>query len=203
VEIGDFLEINDTARLIVGGKHHVDGLIVNTLSQSAALLQEINSSNKINFTKLAPPDLLKIGSNVVVTTNCIVQSGAFIGDNCILGPGTICSSPVQDNSIIFSNNGIKTLPAKKQVRWWDGTYSEIIQFTKDGLPPTKSIDRQRIPVVVCAVTKIVNATIKSLEIIGVKNDGVFVAMGDLPEHKKNYLSTLDDRPLVVDDEILY
>ena len=41
-----------------------------------------------------------IGENVMIGAGCIVLPGTRIGNNCIIGAGTVCSGTIPDDSII-------------------------------------------------------------------------------------------------------
>ena len=44
-----------------------------------------------------------IGRNVFVGAGCIILPGTQIGDNCIIGAGTVCSGQIPENSVIVGN----------------------------------------------------------------------------------------------------
>ena len=41
-----------------------------------------------------------IGKNVFVGAGCVILPGTKIGDNCIIGAGTVCSGNIPENSIV-------------------------------------------------------------------------------------------------------
>ena len=41
-----------------------------------------------------------IGNNVFIGAGCIILPGAKIGDNCIIGAGTVCKGTIPENSVI-------------------------------------------------------------------------------------------------------
>ena len=41
-----------------------------------------------------------IGNNVFIGCGCIILPGTRIGDNCIIGAGTVCSGKIPSNSIV-------------------------------------------------------------------------------------------------------
>ena len=41
-----------------------------------------------------------IGKNVFIGAGCIILPGTCIGDNCIIGAGTVCSGNIPENSIV-------------------------------------------------------------------------------------------------------
>ena len=46
-----------------------------------------------------------IGDNVFVGCGCIILPGTRIGNNCIIGAGSVCSGVIPDNSIITGEKG--------------------------------------------------------------------------------------------------
>lgn len=51
---------------------------------------------------------IKIGNNVLIGINCIILPNTTIGDNCIVGAGSVVRGKFPGNSVIFGN------PAKVQ-----------------------------------------------------------------------------------------
>lgn len=41
-----------------------------------------------------------IGKNVFIGAGCVILPGTRIGDNCIIGAGTVCSGNIPENSIV-------------------------------------------------------------------------------------------------------
>ena len=62
---------------------------------------------------------LVIGDNVFIGAGCIILPGTRIGNNCIVGAGTVCSGIIPDNSVIAGNKwrviGETTEWAKKRI----------------------------------------------------------------------------------------
>ena len=60
-----------------------------------------------------------IGDNVFIGAGCIILPGTRIGNNCIVGAGTVCSGIIPDNSVIAGNKwrviGETTEWAKKRI----------------------------------------------------------------------------------------
>ncbi|MDT8402404.1 MAG: acyltransferase [Bacteroidales bacterium] len=46
---------------------------------------------------------IKIGNNVLIGMRCTILPNTFIGDNCIVGAGSVVRGKFPDNSIIFGN----------------------------------------------------------------------------------------------------
>lgn len=55
-----------------------------------------NNLNKTRFDKIAP---IKIGNNVYIGIRTIVLGGVSIGDNCIIGAGSIVTKDLPSNSV--------------------------------------------------------------------------------------------------------
>lgn len=54
---------------------------------------------------------VSIGENCWITTRCIILPGTTIGNNCVLGAGSVVSGDIPDNSLVMGNPGkvVKTL----------------------------------------------------------------------------------------------
>jgi len=46
---------------------------------------------------------IKIGNNVFIGTNCIILLNTTVGDNCIVGAGSVVRGQFPDNSVIVGN----------------------------------------------------------------------------------------------------
>lgn len=44
-----------------------------------------------------------IGNNVFISAGCIILPGTQIGENCVIGAGTVCSGTIPDDSIIVGS----------------------------------------------------------------------------------------------------
>lgn len=58
-----------------------------------------------------------IGKNVFIGCNCIILKGSEIGDNCVVGAGSVVSGKFEDNCLIGGNPArvVKRLDAPKEV----------------------------------------------------------------------------------------
>lgn len=63
-----------------------------------------------------------IGNNVFVGAGCVILPGTRIGDNCIIGAGTVCSGNIPENSIVV---GEKCRVIAKTAEW---TEEKIKQY---------------------------------------------------------------------------
>lgn len=48
---------------------------------------------------------ITIGSNVFIGANCTILPGTTIGDNCIIGSGTVVKGSIEDDSIVVGSAG--------------------------------------------------------------------------------------------------
>lgn len=46
---------------------------------------------------------IQIGSNVFVGNDCILMPGIRIGDNCVIGAGSVVTKSIPDNSVVAGN----------------------------------------------------------------------------------------------------
>ena len=89
---------------------------------------------------------IKIGNNCFIGNNCTILPGVEMGDNCILGAGSVLSSSVPDNSVFagvpakfictIEEYGDKAL--KNNViypRELEKNRSNLDQYIKENLPP--------------------------------------------------------------------
>lgn len=53
---------------------------------------------------------VKIGKNVWIGSGCIILKGTTIGDNCVIGAGSIVSADIKDNSICVQNRDLCVVP---------------------------------------------------------------------------------------------
>ena len=87
----------------------------------------INVLNNLNYfeermDKLAP---IKVGDNVFIGARAVIMPGVTIGNNCIIGLGSIVTKDVEDNSVVCG------IPAKKIK-----TIDEYYEGVKDKIYPT-------------------------------------------------------------------
>lgn len=47
-----------------------------------------------------------IGNNVKLYTNCTIIGGISIGNNCVIGAGSVVTKDIPDNSVVVGNPGI-------------------------------------------------------------------------------------------------
>lgn len=62
-------------------------------------IRKIEPNNK-EHTKTRP---VEIGENVFIGCNCIVLKGSKIGNNCVVGAGSVVSGQFEDNCVIAGN----------------------------------------------------------------------------------------------------
>lgn len=58
---------------------------------------------------------IRIGNNCWIASNVVILKGTTIGDNCVIGAGSVISGNIPDNSIVISNRDleIKTIGEHK------------------------------------------------------------------------------------------
>lgn len=62
-----------------------------------------------NHYKTAP---IEIGNNVWILSNCVIVRGTRIGDNTVIGAGTVVSGDIPADSIVFQNRQLCVRPRK-------------------------------------------------------------------------------------------
>lgn len=80
---------------------------------------------------------IKIGNNVFIGSNCIILLNSNIGNNCIVGAGSVVRGTFPDNSVIFGN------PAKVVMKM--GAQRMLYKLNKGRLPTVKMTDPQKKP----------------------------------------------------------
>lgn len=56
---------------------------------------------------------IKIGKNCTIGSNCVIQQGVDMGDNCILGAGSVLTHSIPDN-VVFSGNPARFICSTEQ-----------------------------------------------------------------------------------------
>ena len=73
---------------------------------------------------------IKVGNNVFIGTNCIILYNTTIGDNCIVGAGSVIRGQFPDNSVIVGN------PAKVIMRT---SIQKLLYLQSPGLVRTNNL----------------------------------------------------------------
>jgi acetyltransferase-like isoleucine patch superfamily enzyme len=73
---------------------------------------------------------IKIGNNVFIGTNCIILYNTTIGDNCIVGAGSVVRGQFPENSVIVGN------PAKVVTRT---SIQKLLYLQSSGLVKTNNL----------------------------------------------------------------
>lgn len=73
-----------------------DGVKIFTHDGGVSVLNNLKYFGDKRMDKMAP---VKIGNNVYIGNNALIMPGVTIGDNCIIGAGTIVSKDIPDNSV--------------------------------------------------------------------------------------------------------
>lgn len=96
----------DDLRSIELGERVVISENVVFLTHDYSLTTALISINKAPATDIAFLKKIKIGNNVFIGMNSLISPGASIGDNVIVGAGTIVRGCIPENSIVIGNPGI-------------------------------------------------------------------------------------------------
>lgn len=122
LDVGQFCEFSNTTKIILGGEHIYKGKLVNTFS-SAMHIQANIAARTIN------KGMVKIGHNVVASTNSIILSGAVIGDNTLIGACAVINDIYEGNVLLA---GVPARKIKKidapDCEWWNLSCDEIINY---------------------------------------------------------------------------
>ena len=73
---------------------------------------------------------IKIGNNVFIGNNCTILPGTTVGDNCIIGAGSVLRGRYPDDSVIIGN------PAKVVMKM---SVQKLLYSQNPGLLSTKNI----------------------------------------------------------------
>lgn len=72
-----------------------------------------------------------IGKNVFIGAGCIILPGTHIGDNCIIGAGTVCSGMIPDNSVVV---GEKYRILRNTMEWAKEKLESTVKKEFEGNP---------------------------------------------------------------------
>lgn len=70
-----------------------------------------------------------IGDNVFIGANCTILPGTHIGNNCIIGAGTVCAGNIPDNSVVA---GEKWKVIAKTTEWTEDKIRLYRDFKEKG-----------------------------------------------------------------------
>ena len=96
IEIGDYSLIGANTKIFDNDFHPLD----------------VEARNRNDFSKLEKRPV-KIGKNVFIGCNCIILKGTELGDNCVVGAGSVVHGKFEDNCVIAGN------PAKVIKKTWE------------------------------------------------------------------------------------
>ncbi len=88
IKIGSHTIIGANTKIIDSDMHPIDPEI------------RLNSPNNREHTKHRP---IEIGENVFIGCNALILKGAKIGNNCVVGAGSVVTGTFEDNCIIAGN----------------------------------------------------------------------------------------------------
>ncbi|NDF12940.1 MAG: antibiotic acetyltransferase [Proteobacteria bacterium] len=208
VTIGNFVQKSGSARIILGGEHHNNEVVNTTLSSWPDAKYQWSKkgiTHKASFSR-GP---VEIGSNVVLSENCIILSGVKIGDGAVIGAGSVVTKDVPPYAIVggnpakvlryrFDEQTIKELLA---IRWWDFTHAyftanfgDIQQLNKPDVRQkylnlsNEYYDNTKHYLVFKNADK--SQLMSSMQFVGVEIDGKFTEEKDLPEMFRLFISQL-------------
>ena len=83
--------------------YHGHGTVItpNSIGENFSVYQGVTIGK--NITKDRKTDVPTIGNNVTVYANAVVVGGIFIGDNVIVGAGTVVTKDIPSNSVVKGN----------------------------------------------------------------------------------------------------
>lgn len=79
---------------------------------------------------------IKIGKNCTIGSNCVIQQDVEMGDNCILGAGSVLTHSIPDN-VVFSGNPARFICSTEQ-------YAESLLDQNTLYPRTLENDREKL-----------------------------------------------------------
>ena len=106
-EISDNVIINHMCTLYVADKIFID--TGSRLSHQCSLIDHDYTSDGIQFFSKKNKQKIIVGKNVWLGSNVIVLKGVSIGDNCVIGAGTVITKKIQANSKVVSDNALRFL----------------------------------------------------------------------------------------------
>lgn len=98
--LGDRLIISSNVVLLTHDYSYTTGLIA------------INEEPVTDATILRP---IKIGNNVFIGMNCLLLPGTIIGDNVIIGAGSVVRGTIESNSVYCGNPATKVADIKTHI----------------------------------------------------------------------------------------
>ena len=83
-----------------GGIEIGDGTMIGSNVTIVTLNHDINPKTRINAT----PQPVKIGKNVWIGSNCTILPGVIIGNNSVIGAGSVVTKNLPDNVVAVGNS---------------------------------------------------------------------------------------------------
>lgn len=118
VKFDNFSMITIGDRCVISDESH---LLTHDYSLTTALIS-INEKPK---TDIAFVKQIEIGNNVFIGKKTIIMPGAQIGDNVIIGAGSVVRGKVESNSILIGNPAIKISDLDKKAMLWSKIETNI------------------------------------------------------------------------------
>ena len=195
ISIGNFCESAE-ARILLDGDHVNDQIFNLTLGDFPMIREALRREGIESWRSRAKAQTV-IGNAVVLSKECIVLSGAQIGDGALVGAGAVVSRSVPDFCIAAGNPcqiiRERLTPAQREMaselRWWD---FDILCFLKYAgllldieknfvhLKRVAEYDEQVETVVLSYVKSPEIGAAMTIKVIGVDFAGEFRPIGQMP-----------------------
>ncbi len=102
IEIGDnvFINLNnylmDCGKIIIG-----DNVFIGPSCGLYTAIHPLNKEERNKGLEMAEP--ITVGNNVWIGANVVIFPGVTIGDNCVIGAGSLVNKSIEANSLAFGN----------------------------------------------------------------------------------------------------
>lgn len=197
LKIGAYCNFAVDVKILIGGSHLKDDILVNTFTESPHL--RLLTNNKLEKNG---KEILSIGSNVVVSEGVILLPGATVGDGTLIAAGSIVNGNHEQNSLIAG------CPAKfvkylqePNFPWWKLKECQITNFFRNENFKVQLYEFDHIKLAMKGIVG-ENGKIVSSEFLGVYSNNKFYELAKLPKSILDYFSQSNsDGPVEIDDEI--
>lgn len=200
LRIGDYCEFSENVRLIIGGEHLSQNLLINTFSGSpqirSQLIKNIKPINK---------GLIQVGASSVFSSGVTVLSGAEIGENVLIAAGSVCPKGNYSDNSIYGGIPAKILKklAPLETKWWEYIEDDIVLFFKTGT--TESLKKKYRRKVEIAFKGLPDrqGRITSLDMVGIYVEKIFIPLNSLSSEVKDYFDQVKSNTnmIAISDDI--
>ena len=98
---------------------------INTVYKGLNLKNEKEFDMQYKKNRLRTLKCIRVGAHTFIGMNAIILPGSSIGDNCIIGGGTVVRGRIPDDSVVIGNPGIVI---KKTSEWLEDKNFESEEF---------------------------------------------------------------------------